>query len=54
MSAGQEPDHAITVHVPDHPPRLNPRASRLLLAILVKLTNVEALEPPPEGGSDDY
>jgi len=54
MSAGQSDDHAIVVRVPDHLPRLNPRASRILLAILVKLTTVEAPEPPPEGGTDDY
>jgi len=46
-------DERITVHLPDQLPVLNERASRILLGILVRLTEVEALDAPMEGDGYD-
>lgn len=45
-------DH-ITVHLPGELPVLNKRASRILLAILVRLTEVEELDASMEGDGRD-
>lgn len=42
----------VTVHLPDELPPLTPVTSRVLLAILVELTEVEVLGGPPGGGGD--
>jgi hypothetical protein len=47
--AGQE---GITVRFPAKLPSLNREASRILLAILVELTEVEVLDGPEERGSE--
>jgi hypothetical protein len=43
----------IVVRVPDELPILNRQASRILLAILVELTEVEVLDGPQGGGLHD-
>lgn len=43
----------VTVRLPDELPVLTATASRILLAILVELTEVEVLDGPPEGGDRD-
>ena len=43
----------VAVRVPVEPPQLNRPAARLLLAILVELTEVEALDGPREGWVSD-
>lgn len=48
-----EDDEVIVVRVPDELPTLTRRASRILLAILVELTEVEVLHGPQEGGLSD-
>lgn len=52
--SNQTDDHDITVHLPDDLPVLNERASRILLAILVRLTRVEVLDGPMEGDGRDW
>lgn len=49
QSRDQNDDYGITVHLPAELPVLNKCASRILLAILVRLTEVEALDAPMEG-----
>jgi hypothetical protein len=46
-------DERVTVRVPSELPVLTPAVSRILLAILVELTEVEVLDGPPEGGDGD-
>lgn len=46
-------DAHITVRLPEELPVLNRRASRILLAILVRLTEVEAPDEPMEGDGRD-
>jgi hypothetical protein len=46
-------EEKITVRVPDELPVLSKRAARILLDILVELTEVEVLDGPQERGSDD-
>lgn len=53
MIASASASDVVTVRVPAEPPELNGRAARLLLAILVDLTEVEALDGPREGGVSD-
>jgi hypothetical protein len=48
-----EREEEIVVRVPDELPTLSREASRILLAILVKLTKVEVLDGPQEGGASD-
>jgi hypothetical protein len=43
----------IHVNLPDGFPQLTPRASRMLLDILVQLTTVEVFDPPAEGSLND-
>jgi hypothetical protein len=43
----------IHVNLPDGFPRLTPRASRMLLDILVQLTTVEVFDAPVEGSPND-
>lgn len=43
----------VTVRVPAELPTLTPRVARLLLGILVELTEVPVLDRPEEGVSDD-
>lgn len=52
MTMGAPDDHVI-VRVPDQLPSLNRKASAILLAILIELTEVEALDGPGERGIDD-
>ena len=49
MSAGDD----VTVRLPEEPPVLTTATSRILLAILVELTEVEVLDRPPGGGDRD-
>jgi hypothetical protein len=53
MTSDDADDEHIRFNFPDELPVLNRRASRILLAILVRLTEVEVLEGPQEGGSRD-
>jgi len=53
MTSGDAGNETIKVRFPDELPVLNRRASRILLAILVRLTEVEALDGPPEEESHD-
>ena len=46
-------ENDITFRFPDQLPTLNRRASQILLAILVRLTEVEALDGPMEGDGHD-
>ncbi len=46
-------DHDVEMRVPASPPVLTTRSSRILLAILVELTEVEVLDGPSEGGHRD-
>lgn len=50
MTAGDRDPEAITVRVPDDLPVLTLETSRILLAILIELTEVEAPEGPPGEG----
>lgn len=42
----------VTVRVPAEPPELNRPAARVLLAILVELTKVQALDGPAGWGAE--
>lgn len=53
MNGQDRAGEKITVRVPDELPVLSKRAARILLDILVELTEVEALDRPQERGSDD-
>lgn len=53
MSGEDSDGESVTVHVPDGLPVLTKQASRILLAILVELTEVEVLDGPRERGTDD-
>jgi hypothetical protein len=53
VSGDEEAAEKITVRVPDELPVLTRRAARILLAILVELTEVEVLDGPRERRSDD-
>jgi hypothetical protein len=46
-------DGRVTMRLPDELPVIAPVTSRILLAILVELTEVEVLDGPPGGGDDD-
>lgn len=46
-------DERVTVNLPDELPPLTPYTSRVLLAILVELTEVEVWDGPPGGGDGD-
>lgn len=46
-------DEVVTVRVPCEPPVLNRESSRILLAILIELTEVPVLDGPRERGSND-
>jgi hypothetical protein len=46
MSAEGKDNERLTVRVPDELPVLTPRASRILLDILVDLTTIEVPEEP--------
>jgi hypothetical protein len=50
MTSHNADEQPITVRVPVGPPVLNREASRILLAILVELTEVKVLDGPMEGG----
>lgn len=52
-SRGNVDDDRITVYLPEQLPVLNERASRILLGILVRLTEVEAPDGPMEGDGYD-
>ncbi len=54
MSTGHRNEDGITVHLPTEPPMLTPSISRILLAILIELTEVHVLDRPPEGDRDDW
>lgn len=51
MSGHDEP---ITVRVPSELPVLTPEVCRILLDILIELTEVPVLDPPRERGCNDY
>lgn len=53
MKARAESGDRITVNVPDELPTLTPRASRILLAILVELTDCKKLGDSDGGGPRD-
>lgn len=53
MSAADLDGDGITVHLPTELPVLTKPVSRILLAILVELTEVEILGGPPEGTRND-
>ena len=53
MKAHDKDGESITVRVPDELPVLNRRSARILLGILVELTEVEVLDGPQERGPDD-
>lgn len=50
MTAGQPADGQIVVIVPAENPTLTPAAARVLLDILVELTETPALEETPHDG----
>jgi hypothetical protein len=47
MTADDRDAETVTVRVPDELPVLTPETSRILLAILIELTEVEAPDGPP-------
>ena len=53
MTREDSVDDPIVVRLPDRLPPLNRRACRILLAILVRLTEVEAPDGPMEGDGRD-
>ena len=53
MTSSDADEQRVTVRVPADPPVLNRAASRILLAMLVELTEVEVLDGPLEGGGYD-
>jgi hypothetical protein len=50
MTSRNADEQPITVRVPAEPPVLNRDAGRILLAILVELTEVKVLDGPMERG----
>lgn len=52
MSAGDRESEVITVHVPPELPTLSTSVSRILLAILVELTQIEVLDGPAGRGTE--
>lgn len=50
MTRGDAEEERVTVRLPAELPVLTRSASRILLAILVELTEVEVLDGPTEGG----
>lgn len=53
MSSADRNEEGPTVHLPDELPVLTPPVSRILLAVLVELTEVQPPEELPEEGSHD-
>ena len=53
MSADDLNEDRITVHLPTELPVLTTPVSRILLAILIELTEVEVLDGPQERGGND-
>jgi hypothetical protein len=53
MTSRNEDEERVTVRLPAELPVLNRAASRILLAILVELTEIEVLDGPVEGGGRD-
>ncbi|SFS88974.1 hypothetical protein SAMN05660874_03962 [Saccharopolyspora flava] len=51
MTADGRKADPVTVRVPDELPVLTQEASRILLAVLIELTEVEALERPLDEGN---
>lgn len=54
MSADDHGSQGVTVHLPDELPVLSRSSYRILLDILIELTEVKVLDGPAEGGRDDY
>ena len=50
MTADDRDPETLAVRVPDGLPVLTPETSRILLAILIELTEVEVLDGPPSEG----
>lgn len=50
MTADDRDTEPVTVRAPGELPVLNTETSRILLAILIELTEVEALDGPPGEG----
>jgi hypothetical protein len=53
MTRRNEDEDRVVVRLPDEAPVLNREASRILLAILVALTEVKVPDGPMEGGDRD-
>lgn len=53
MTRGNADDERVTVRVPAELPVLNRTASRIILAILVELTEIEVLDRAVEGDERD-
>lgn len=53
MTGDRVDEEAVTVRFPDELPALSRRAARILLGILVRLTEVPVLDGPAEGVPDD-
>lgn len=53
MTRGDGDSERVTVRLPAEPPVLNRSASRILLSLLVELTEVEAPDTPVEGRGHD-
>lgn len=52
MSTVDRDDRKLTVRVPAEPPVLNREACRILLDILIELTEVPVLDEPRERGTE--
>lgn len=53
MSAAASDGEAVTVHVPAELPMLTTAVSRILLSILIELTDIEILDRPQGREPDD-
>lgn len=53
MSCDEPNGEAVKVQLPAELPVLSPPVSRILLGILVELTEIEVPDGPPKEGSDD-
>lgn len=53
MTADASDEDRVTVHLPDELPVLTAEVSRILLGILVELTEIEVPDGPPRKESHD-
>jgi hypothetical protein len=49
MTADDQQEKRVTVHVPVDPPVLTKQVSRILLAMLIEKTEIEVLDVPRRG-----